>query len=72
MQKYYKCTEVAEIYHSVAKTIQGWCRMGIFPHAIRPSKKTGWIIPESDMMINGYLRDPKEFIKKDIKKAKKR
>ena len=65
MQKYYTSQEVANIYHTVSKTIQGWCRMDIFPHAIRPSKKTGWIIPESDIMQDEkYLRDPKEFLKK--------
>ena len=65
MQKYLKCQEVAEIYHTTRKNISGWCRIGAFPHAIMPSKKTGWIIPESDIMEDEkYLRNPKEFFRK--------
>ena len=65
MQKYYTTQELAELYHTTAKNVAGWCRCDVFPHAMKFSKKNGWIIPESDIMQDDkYLRDPKEFIKK--------
>ena len=31
------------------KTVSQWCREGRFPNAWKPSRRSSWLIPESDL-----------------------
>jgi predicted site-specific integrase-resolvase len=39
---------VAELVQQHPSTVNRWCRLGRFPHAINPSRR--WLIPEADVV----------------------
>ncbi|MFC0673506.1 helix-turn-helix domain-containing protein [Brachybacterium hainanense] len=58
VRRFLSPTEVAAEFGLSAQTIRNYCRAGLFPGAVKPSRGSSWLIPVSSVRSFGQQPEP--------------